>query len=126
MDETERIYRDEAVRRHLAGPSAHLGKAVEQQYSRQEQAGTMAMDAQTAGPPPSERLTLQNIDDVMHYQPWSHDQQQAGEVVREALTAAAKAMLRSVPESPLRTRALNALIDARMLANAAISFRGRF
>lgn len=75
---------------------------------------------------PTERITLENIDDVMRYQPWSPDQQAAGAVVVEALLAAAKTLLRHVPDSPHRSRALRNLVDARMNANAAISFRGRF
>lgn len=72
--------------------------------------------------PPS----LDNIEDMMRYQPWAHDQQQAGDIVREALTAAAKAILRVVPNSAHRDAAVQYILNARMHANAAISFRGRF
>lgn len=74
----------------------------------------------------SQELSLDNIDDAMHYQPWDGIQQDGGDQVREALTLAAKAILRNVPRSPRRTLALQHLISARMDANAAISFRGRF
>lgn len=74
----------------------------------------------------SEELTLENIDDVMKYQPWQPDQLAAGDVVRDSLTAAAKAVLRHVPRCPSRTIALRNIIDARQKANEAISFRGRF
>lgn len=74
----------------------------------------------------AERLNLENVEDAFNYQPWDDEQVLAGHVVREALTRAAKALLNHVPESPLRTRALNNLVDARMLANAAITFKGRF
>jgi hypothetical protein len=72
------------------------------------------------------RLTLGNVDTAFTYQPWNSDQIARGEQVREALIAAAKAILRNVPECPQRTRALNNLVDARMIANAAITFDGRF
>lgn len=74
----------------------------------------------------AERIDLTNIDDAMAYQGWNPDQLEAGNVVREALTAAAKAILRQVPDSPYRSVALRNVLDARMNANAAISFRGRF
>ena len=76
--------------------------------------------------PPSQRLTLDTVDAAFRYQPWDELQRDQGEQVRDVLVAAAKVILRTVPDTPLRTRALNNLIDARMLANAAISFRGRF
>lgn len=74
----------------------------------------------------SEEVTLENVDEVMRYQPWMPDQLAAGDVVRETLVAAVRAILRHVPRCPNRTKAINHLIDARMDANAAISFRGRF
>lgn len=74
----------------------------------------------------TERLTMGNVDDAFRYQPWDAQQQDAGQIVRDALVTAAKAILQHVPESPLRTRALNNLVDARMIANAAITFRGQF
>lgn len=74
----------------------------------------------------TEEVTLENLDEVMRYQPWMPEQVQAGDIVREALTAAVRAILRVVPRCPSRTKAVNHLIDARMDANAGISFRGRF
>jgi hypothetical protein len=73
-----------------------------------------------------ERLSLENIDEAMRYQPWDRQQQEAGDIVREALTTAAKAILRHVPDAAFRSVALRNILDARMNANAAISFRGRF
>lgn len=73
-----------------------------------------------------EPLTLENIEDAMRYQPWDREQTECGDRVREMLLLAAKAILRHVPSSPRRTLALQHLISARMDANAAISFRGRF
>lgn len=73
-----------------------------------------------------ESIHLGNIDAAMTYQPWGHSEAEAGDVVREALTAAAKAILRSVPHGTFRDKAIDDIISARMNANAAISFRGRF
>ena len=70
-------------------------------------------------------VTLTTVEEVFGDQSWWPDQIEAGNQVREALVAAAKAILRVVPECPSRTRALNHLIDARMIANAAILQRGR-
>lgn len=71
-------------------------------------------------------LTLENVEDAFTYHAWDGWQQEAGNIVRETLTAAARAILRVVPAGPSRTRALNNLMDARMLCNQSITFRGRF
>lgn len=71
--------------------------------------------------PISHELTLDNVEDAFQYHPWGVRQAASGAQVREALVAAAKAVLRNVPRSPLRTRALNMLVDARMLVNMAIT-----
>ena len=73
-----------------------------------------------------ERLTAENVEAAFHYQPWDGPQQAAGEAVRQSLIVAAALIIEMVPDTPLRTRALNNLIDSRMLANAAITFKGRF
>jgi len=65
-----------------------------------------------------------SIKELMTYAPWTKEQIEAGEVVRDALAKAYFAILSSVPSSPSRTRALNLLTDARMLANQAITFKG--
>ena len=77
-------------------------------------------------PPLSERLSLANVDHAFTYHPWSEDQAERGRAVTAALIEAARTILRNVPECPTRTRALNNLIDARMLANAAITHEGRY
>lgn len=74
----------------------------------------------------SDGLTLDNVDDAFTNQLWEYDQLQAGTIVRESLVAAAKAILRHVPPCPARTIALNHLQSARMDANRAITWRGRF
>jgi hypothetical protein len=71
-------------------------------------------------------ITLENVTSVFNYHPWTNHQQDQGTQVRDALTAAAKVILRTVPDSPTRTRALNDLVDCRMKCNAAITFGGQF
>lgn len=124
---SEQYYIDE-LRRHereakmkASTQYANLGKAVETSAECCETSASPARD-----PYLNERLSLHNIEDAMTYQPWTRDQQDAGQVVKEALTLAAKAILRSCPDSAFRSVALRNIIDARMNANAAISFRGRF
>jgi len=73
-----------------------------------------------------QRISERNVEEAFHYQPWNDAQVAAGSEIRTALIEAAKIILKNVPETPLRTRALNALVDARMLANAAITFNGKF
>jgi hypothetical protein len=73
-----------------------------------------------------QRINEKNVTEAFQYQPWNAEQTIAGNAIRESLIIAAKMIIDNVPETPLRTRALNALVDARMLANAAISFNGRF
>lgn len=58
------------------------------------------------------------------YHPWDEAQIKQGDNVRDALKEAYIAIVKSVPPCPTRTRALNLIVDARMLANAAITFCG--
>lgn len=74
----------------------------------------------------SEPITIDNIAAAMAYQPWDAGQSKAGEAVREALTFAARAILLNVPAGAYRSVAIRKLLEARMDANAGISFRGRF
>lgn len=71
-------------------------------------------------------ITLENVGDCFTYQAWNPDQVAAGEIVREALVAAARAILRAVPAGPDRSVAIRKLREARMDANSAITFGGRF
>lgn len=64
------------------------------------------------------------ISELFTYAPWTTAQCKQAEPVREALEAAYFAVLMNVPSSPARTRALNCISDARMLANQAITFEG--
>lgn len=86
------------------------------------------MAAEAYDPPRAapQRLSLGNVEHAFTYQPWSEDQIGRGREVTQALIHAAKTILRNVPECPTRTRALNNLIDARMLANAAITHDGLY
>lgn len=68
--------------------------------------------------------TLNGIDDLFRYHPWDIEKIDCGNAVRDALKGAYHAILANVPPSPSRTRALNCVTDARMLANAAITFDG--
>ncbi len=65
------------------------------------------------------------VKDLFSYHPWDEEQINRGAFVKEKLAEAYKALILHVPSCPSRTRALNALTDARMLANAAISFNGQ-
>lgn len=66
-----------------------------------------------------------SIQALFTYRPWNDEQIAKGKVVKDALAVAFKAIILNVPSSPSRTRALNALVDARMLVNASISFDGK-
>lgn len=96
---------------------AHIGKAVPSAVCEIEGASSR---------PSHERVGLGNIEDVMAYQPWGPLETDRGNQVREALTNAAKVILRCVPEGRYRDNAVNGILQARMDSNAGISFRGRF
>jgi hypothetical protein len=68
----------------------------------------------------------EQVDVAFTYQPWNEGQVANGVKIREALSAAFLVIIDSAPPCPTRTRALNKLLDARMLANAAITHGGRF
>lgn len=70
--------------------------------------------------------TLETIADLFTYHSWNEVQIQQGTLVRKALETAYQTIVAQVPPSALRTRALDHIFDARMLANAAITHRGRF
>lgn len=130
LEELQHRIFQEQMRRDGAGAAVGVMDRAREANTKSALPSVMAAGGGPSQPPPnpflSERLTLQNVDDAFRYQPWMPDQHDAGEQVREALVAAAKTILRCVPETPTRTRALNGLVDARMLANAAITHRGRF
>ena len=66
------------------------------------------------------------VSDLFTHQSWDSTQIHDGEEVRHALEGAYRAVIAHVPPSATRTRALNAIVDARRLADDAISFKGRF
>lgn len=68
----------------------------------------------------------QEIRELFTFSEWDEEQRKAGHEVREALIVAYDTIILQVPPSPTRTRALNNLVDARMLANAAITHKGKF
>jgi hypothetical protein len=79
----------------------------------------------TATPEGIEKLNM-TVDTQMAYHPWTPEQVASGEKVRDAIGEAIKAIYLNVPSCPTRTRAINHLIDARMIANAAITFCGHY
>lgn len=115
---------------HLAGQACQpINRALADTGSGDSRDGCSTAGSVPGLPWPErggEELSLENIEDAMSYLSWAPDQFAAGNEVREMLTLAAKAVLRHVPRCPRRTLALQHLISARMDANAAISFRGRF
>lgn len=64
------------------------------------------------------------VKEVFTYHEWTPEMIAKGQTVKDALAEAFKAILLNVPSCPTRTRALNCLLDGRMLANAAITFNG--
>lgn len=66
------------------------------------------------------------IEDLFAYHPWDDEQKIKGAEVREILATAYEVIIDTVPPCPTRTRALNMLVDCRMLANAAITHKGRY
>lgn len=66
------------------------------------------------------------VHDLFQYHEWTMGDIEKGANVRITLEAAYCAILHNVPPSPSRTRALNHIVDARMLANAAITHKGKY
>lgn len=60
------------------------------------------------------------------YKQWSPDQIERGKAVTDAFILAATIVMKNVPPSATRTRVINELEMARMLANAAITHDGAF
>lgn len=66
-------------------------------------------------------VTAENVDEVFSYHSPVGDQPERFKRISEATKFAALVILESAPRCPDRTRALNALRDARMLANSAVA-----
>lgn len=64
------------------------------------------------------------VDELFTFKPWNQQQIEDGTEVRKILAKAYSTLLARVPSGPTRSRALNMLVDCRMLANAAITFKG--
>ena len=67
------------------------------------------------------RITKENVADVFACYVLSPGQVERMNQVRDALQKAAEVVLENCPETSVRTRALNAITDARMLANQSIA-----
>lgn len=68
----------------------------------------------------------EEIERMFNYHAWDQERIDKGTKVRRALCDAVKVIIDNVPPCPQRTRAINNLVDARMLANSAITHDGRF
>lgn len=66
------------------------------------------------------------VHDLFEYHGWDSEKIAQGQAVRNVLASAFTTIISSVPPCPTRTRALNMLTDARMLANAAITHEGKY
>lgn len=64
------------------------------------------------------------IDDLLTYHPWNEEQVAAGVEVTEAAKNFMLVIATYCPQSPARSRALNMVADARMVANASITHGG--
>ena len=71
-------------------------------------------------------ITDEQLDSVMAYHPWTPEQIAKGKIVRDALSAALKAIIENVPPSADRSAAIRKIRDARMDANSAITHNGAF
>lgn len=71
-------------------------------------------------------LRLDNVEEAFTYQPWGRYQKDVGDQVRDVLVAAAKVVLRLVPDGPDKSVGLRKLREARMDFNSAITHNGRF
>jgi hypothetical protein len=66
------------------------------------------------------------IDDMFAYHPWAETQTSRGNVVRNALAQAVKAIVANVPPSPDRSAAIRKIREARMDCNSAITHDGKY
>jgi hypothetical protein len=71
-------------------------------------------------------ISDEELKDLFVYHPWTEEQIEKGNKVREALANAAKAIIENVPPSPDRTVALRKIREARMDANSAITHNGKY
>jgi hypothetical protein len=69
-------------------------------------------------------VTLENVHTAFTYQKPTEEQIPRFNAITEAAEAYARVILANAPRTPARTRALNAVIDSRMMANNAIAHEG--
>ena len=68
-------------------------------------------------------LTEENLDELFTYHPPTTEARKAAhKAVNDATKECARAIMRNVPDSPEKTLAIRAIIEARMQANAACAF----
>lgn len=68
----------------------------------------------------------QEIDAMFEYHAWTPEQVRAGIRVREVLAHAVKIIVELVPPGPDRTVAIRKIREARMDANSALTFGGKY
>jgi hypothetical protein len=66
------------------------------------------------------------IDDAFLYHPWDAAQTLKGNEIRAALATAVKVIVANAPPSPDRSAAIRKIREARMDANSAITYGGRY
>lgn len=66
------------------------------------------------------------VDEAFVYHPWSHAQVEAGDAIRAALADAVKVVIANSPPCPDRSSAIRKIREARMDANSAITYDGRY
>ncbi len=66
------------------------------------------------------------IDGMFQFRPWTPENVEQGQKVREALAEAVKVIIQNVPAGPDRTVAIRKIREARMDCNSAITFRGKY
>jgi len=71
-------------------------------------------------------ITDEDLDQLMKYHPWDEEKVARGNIVREALGLAIKAIVLNVPPCADRTVAIRKIREARMDANSAITHDGAF
>lgn len=74
----------------------------------------------------TEEGLAEQVHHLFTYHKWDDEQVLKGQHIRGALEDAYVAIIKHSPPCPTRTRALNMLVDARMLANAAITRGGKY
>lgn len=71
-------------------------------------------------------ITDDEVKDIMDYHKWSDEQIKNGQSIREAIGAALKVIIDTVPPCPDRSVAIRKLREARMDVNSAITHNGKY